>query len=190
MTGPLQRWVMPGYVRIAFMNRGARCGRGGWPLIATLLAVVGCSSDTAEESSVPASSVGTTSTATDELCASLVPGQYGFFQSLPTIVGEIRTVEGGPGPGSRLWPDALAGHADGDAAAWCQGKDAGNGYVFYVATFDGTMELLGRAHLWTHRTLAHSSSSDPLDRVARLAPATDDSDGRQKPVAERASMLR
>ncbi|MCX6521887.1 MAG: hypothetical protein NTZ21_14615 [Actinobacteria bacterium] len=95
----------------------------------------------------PTSTAGGAAAATDELCASLVPGQYGFFQSLPTTVGEIRTVEGGPAPGSRLWPDALAGHADGDAAAWCQGKDAGNGYVFYVATFDGTMELLGRAHL-------------------------------------------
>jgi hypothetical protein len=50
---------------------------------------------------------------------------------------------GGPAPGGRLWPDALAGHSDDDAAAWCQGKDAGNNYVFYVATLDGAMEVLG-----------------------------------------------
>ena len=92
-------------------------------------------------SSPPATS--TTLTETDVLCASAVPGQYNFFQSLPTTVGEIRNVTGGRAPGSRLWTNALPGHSDDDTAAWCQGKDAGTSYVFFVVTADGTTEVLG-----------------------------------------------
>lgn len=107
--------------------------------------VVGCSNDASDGSSATTSFPATSATLTaiDGLCASAVPVQYEFFQSLPTTVGEIRNVTGGPAPGSRLWPNALAGHADDDTAAWCQGKDAGTGYVFFVVTADGTTDVLG-----------------------------------------------
>lgn len=120
-------------------------GRTARRLTAALVVVTGCSNGSADEGSVPTGPNATSTIVTDadELCASVVPGQYGFFQSLPTSVGEIRSLVGGPAPGSPLWPDALAGHTDDDTAAWCQGKDAGDNYVFYVATFDGTVEVLG-----------------------------------------------
>ncbi len=119
--------------------------QGGFGAVTLVVAVTGCSNGVADESSAPTSlpAGSTTLTSTDGLCASAVPGQYEFFQSQPTTVGEIRTVTGGPAPGFASGPTPWPVTPDADTAAGCQGKDAGTSYVFFVVTADGTTQVLG-----------------------------------------------
>ncbi|HEY3484638.1 MAG TPA: hypothetical protein VGK49_04600 [Ilumatobacteraceae bacterium] len=79
----------------------------------------------------------------DRMCAAVVPAGYEFYNSLATTVGEIRDESGGPAGGTLLWPDAFPGQGDDVPAAWCRGWDGDEKYVAFIATGDGSVEVLG-----------------------------------------------